>query len=165
MAPRFDRDWAEPGARAGEASVVAPAPAGVLTDHLTRRGVLAADGTGAIIVSLDPSCDSHAQALAAGTERSQVVAAPAGAAGPEAGLWDAVASVAETGFAAIHVLVPVDADPTFVATLPAAAGAREAWTTVSGDGAPAAEVVPLGSGASDEAVSEAWALFAGELVP
>jgi len=165
MAPRFDRDWAEPGARAGEASVVAPAPAGVLTDHLTRRGVLAADGTGALIVSLDPSCDAHAQVLAPGYERSQVVAVPADGYDAEFRLWRVVAGVAEGTFAAIHVVVPADTDPVFLATLPAAAGALEAWTTVGADGVSATDVVRLGSGASADAVSEAWAVFAGELVP
>ena len=165
MAPRFDRDWVEPGARAGEASVVAPAPPGVLTDHLARRGVLAADGSGALIVSLDPSCDTHAQALAPGYERSQVVAAPPGADGAEARLWHAVAGVADGAFAAIHVVLPADADPAFISTLPAAAGALEAWTTVGANGGSATDVVRLGSGASPEAASDAWAAFAGELVP
>lgn len=169
MTPRFDRDWAEPGARAGEASVLAPAPAGVLTDHLTRRGVLATDGTGTLIVSLDPSCDAHAQMLAAAKERSQMVTAPSGASGPvastEARLWEAVAGVTEGTFGAIHVVLPVDADPVLVAALPAAAGALEVWTTVGTDAASATDVVRLGSGASAEAVIEAWAVFAGELVP
>ena len=164
MASRFDRDWAEPGARAGEASLVAPAPPGVLTDHLTRRGVLAADGSGALIVSLDPSCDAHAQALASAYDRAQVVVAP-GADSAEARLWHAVADVAADAFAAIHVVLPADADPVLISTLPAAAGALEAWTTVGADGGSATDVVRLGSGALPEAVSEAWAAFAGELVP
>lgn len=165
----FDRDWAEEGAVGSGASRDVECPAGLLSDHLERRGVVAAGGDGMLIISLHPSVDAHAHALSALNGDASVVTPPgepaASAVGLEQALWATAGRLPNVGAAAVHIMYPADTHADFVARGPGCAGAFEQWTAVAPDGHGAEIVVPAGTGVSPADSRAAWVRLAGELVP
>jgi hypothetical protein len=169
VASSFDRDWAEEGAAGSGASRDVECPAGLLSDHLERRGVVAADGDGMLIISLHPSADAHARVLSASNGDAPVVPPTgepaAGAAGLEQALWASAGRLPDVGAAAVHIMYPADAPADFVARGPGAAGAFEQWTAVAPDDSGTELVIPAGTGASPADSRAAWVRLARELVP
>ncbi len=169
VAASFDRDWADEGAPRTSASRAVACPAGLLSEDLERRGVVAAAGDGLMVISLHASVHAEASTVAASNGNAPVFAAPgdfpADAAGLEQALWAAVGNLPTAGVAAVCVVYPADAPAEFILRGPGSAGAFEQWVAVSSAGPSREVVVPVGAGVSPTESRAAWTRLAGELVP